>query len=66
VRDVKLEPTARGVEAEGHIGVVTGLVNWVVIQSEDVRSVAIVMAGGVESLGCEVGGIGNVEFPSMH
>jgi hypothetical protein len=24
------------------------------------------MAGGVESLGCEVGGVGNVEFPSMH
>jgi hypothetical protein len=65
VRDIELEPTARGVEAEGHIGVVAGLIDWVVVQSKDVRGVAIVMAGGVESLGCEVGGVGNVEFPSV-
>jgi hypothetical protein len=64
VGDVEVEELAVGVEAEGEVWVVAGLVDGVVVGGEVVGGGAVVVAGCVEGLGGEGGGVEDVEGPS--
>jgi len=66
MRDVELEPRACGVQTEGHVGVVAGLVDWVVVHGEVVGGFTVVVASGVKELKGVVGGVEDVEFPSEY
>ena len=65
MRDVELEGGARGVQAECEVGAVAGLGDGVVVLREVVRGGAEIVAGCVEGLGSEGGGVEDVELPSV-